>query len=389
MKYFIWALRIIIGCLFIFSGLIKANDPLGLTYKMNEFFEVWHMSYMIKYTLFMSVCMIATEMITGIAMLVGNYFRLYSTLLLLLNIFFLFLTGYALFSGKIKECGCFGDCIKLSPSATFYKDVVLTAVSLVLFIYRYRVFPLFQKAAINFSIVAAMVVFAFGLQWYTLTHLPINWPGAPLNLFHDCLPYKPGNNIWEKMQHAPDATAPIYKTTFVYEKNGIEKTFDETNYPWQDTTWKIVASKTQTVLVKEGTGQPEIHDFSLTDSNNNDQTEAILRAKGYTFIWFLRDPETSKNVNMDRLHNLIAKSAAMHIPFYAACSGDREVCRTYQEVWTMKEVPFMIIDGTVSKTALRTNPGLMLLKDGVVEKKWSYLDYPKDMILENGNLDLK
>jgi triosephosphate isomerase len=79
----------------------------------------------------------------------------------------------------------------------------------------------------------------------------------------------------------------------------------------------------------------------------------------------------------------------MHVPFYAACSADREMCKTYQEVWNMKDVPFMIIDGTVSKTALRTNPGLMLLKDGVVVKKWSYLDYPKDMTLENGNLDLK
>ena len=389
MKYVIWAFRIIIGLLFIFSGLIKANDPLGLTYKMNEFFEVWNMNYMVKYTLFMSVCMIAFEIITGVAMLVGNYFRLYITLLLLLNIFYTFLTGYALYSGKIKECGCFGDCIKLTNSVTFYKDVVLSAMSLVLFIYRYRVFPLFQKAAINASIVGASVIFAFGIQWYTLTHLPLNFPGAPLSLFHDCLPYKPGNNIWEKMQPAKDAISPVYKTTFVYEKNGIQKEFDETNYPWQDSTWKIVANKTKHVLVTEGSGQPEIHDFSLTDANNVDQTEAILTAKGYTFLWFLRDPETSKNVNMDKLHNLIAKAAAMHVPFYAACSADREMCRTYQEVWSMKDVPFMIIDGTVSKTALRTNPGLMLLKDGVVVKKWSYLDYPKDMTLENGNLDLK
>ncbi len=387
MKYIIWTFRIILGLLFIFSGLIKANDPLGLTYKMNEFFEVWNMNYMVKYTEFMSVCMIAFEIITGVAMLVGNYFRFYITLLLLLNIFYTFLTGYALYSGKIKECGCFGDCIKLTNTVTFYKDVVLSLITLVLYIYRYRVFPIFQKAAINASIVGASVIFAFGIQWYTLTHLPINIPSAPLSLFHDCLPYKPGNNLWEKMQPDKDAVAPVYQTTFVYEKNGVKQNFTDKNYPWQDSTWKFVSSKN--VLVKEGSGQPEIHDLTLTDANETDQTESILTAKGYTFLWFLRDPSTFKSNNMDRLKSLAAKAAAMHIPFYVACSADRGICKAFQEAWGMKDIPFLIVDGTVSKTALRTNPGLMLLKDGTVVKKWSYLDYPKDMTLENGNLELK
>src|SRR3954471_6644925 len=104
MKIILWILRIAVGCLFIFSGLVKANDPLGLVYKMNEFFEVWNMNFMLEYTLAMSVLMIAFEIISGVAMLVGNAFRLWVTLLLLLNIFFTFLTGYALYSGKIKEC---------------------------------------------------------------------------------------------------------------------------------------------------------------------------------------------------------------------------------------------------------------------------------------------
>ena len=387
MKYIIWLFRIVIGLLFIFSGLIKANDPMGLTYKMNEFFEVWNMNYMIKYTEFMSVCMIALEMITGVAMLVGNYFRFYVTLLLLLNIFYTFLTGYALYSGKIKECGCFVDCIKLTNTVTFYKDVVLSAMSLFLYIFRYRVFPITHKPAINASIVGASIVFAFGIQWYTLTHLPLNIPSAPLSLFHDCLAYKPGNNIWEKMHPGKDAVAPEYATTMVYEKDGVKKEFTDKNYPWQDTTWHYVTSKT--VTIKEGSGLPEIHDFSLTDANENDQTEAILTAKGYTFLWFLRVTSEAHTNNMTRLKSLIAKAAAMHIPFYVACSADRDICKAFQEAWGMKDVPFMIIDGTVSKTALRTNPGLMLLKDGTIIKKWSYLDYPKDMSLDNGNLELK
>src|ERR1043165_1057155 len=131
MKYILWLFRIVVGLLFIFSGMVKANDPLGLTYKMNEFFEVWGMSFMLDFSLAMSVMMICFEVISGVAMIVGNKFKIYVTLLLLLNVFFTFLTGYALYSGKIKECGCFGACIPLSPHATFYKDVLLTIMSIV------------------------------------------------------------------------------------------------------------------------------------------------------------------------------------------------------------------------------------------------------------------
>ena len=376
MKYLIWLVRIVVGLLFIFSGLIMANDPMALTYKMNEFFEAWDMNYMVSYSFWLSVFMIAFEVICGVAMLVGNYFRMYVTLLFLLSIFFTFLTAYALYSGKIKECGCFGDCIKLSNTATFYKDVVLTILALFLFIFRYRVFPIFDNETINVVIVLVAVMGVFGFEWYTLHHLPVK----------DCLAYKAGTNIYEKMQPAPDAVAPEYSTTFVYEKNGIKKEFTADNYPWKDNTWKFVSSKT--TLVKEGTGQPEIHDFSLTDADDKDRTQEILTAKGYTLLWFLREPEKANMSNIDRLRTLIAKAGAMHIPFYVACSADREMCKTFQEAQNMKDVPFLIIDGTVSKTVIRTNPGLVMLKDGVVVGKWSYLDYPKDMTLENGNMDI-
>ena len=377
MKYLIWTVRIIVGVLFIFSGLVKANDPMALAYKMNEFFEAWDMTFMLAYSFYFSVFMIALEVVCGVAMLVGNAFRLYSTLLLLLSVFFTFLTAYALYSGKIKECGCFGDCIKISNTATFYKDIVLSVLALFLYIFRYRVFPIFHTAYINTSIVLVGAIIVLGFEFYTLHHLPVR----------DCLAYKPGTNINEKMQPAPDAIAPVYATTFVYEKDGVKKDFTAENYPWKDSTWKFVSSKT--TLVKEGTGQPEIHDFSLTDANEKDLTQQILTAKGYTFLWFVREPDIANLANMDRLHNLTAKAAAMHIPFYVACSADREICNTFQAAWGMKDVPFLIIDGTVSKTVIRTNPGLVLLKDGVVINKWSYLDYPKDMTLDNGNLDLK
>jgi len=125
MKLILNIARFIVGVLFIFSGLIKANDPLGLSYKMQEFFEVWGWGFLDNYTLTLSVFMIAFEIIAGVAVLVGWQMKLFSWLLLLLIIFFTFLTGYALFSGKIRECGCFGDCIPLTADQSFMKDLVL------------------------------------------------------------------------------------------------------------------------------------------------------------------------------------------------------------------------------------------------------------------------
>lgn len=367
MKVILWILRIAVGLLFIFSGLVKANDPLGLTYKMNEFFEVWGMNFMLNYSLGLSVCMIAFEIIAGFAMIVGNYFRLYVTLMLLLNIFFTFLTGYALYSGKIKECGCFGDCIKISNTATFYKDIALTGAVLFMWIFRYRVFPIFNKSAINFSIVLLGAFLAIGSQWWVLHHLP----------YHDCLPYKVGNNIWEKMKPEPWATEAEFATSFVYEKNGVKQEFTAENYPWKDPSWKFVSSKS--VEVKPATGQSEIHDFSLTDEDGEDITEDVMTAKGYVYIWFLREPAKAHIDNLDKIKALAKTAAERKIPFYVACSAGRDICETYQEAWNMKDIPFLIIDGTVSKTVMRTNPGLMLLRDGVVQNKWSYKDYPADI----------
>src|SRR3989337_2277460 len=146
MKTIIGISRIIVGVLFIFSGLVKANDPLGLSYKMQEFFEVWGWSFLDNYTLALSVLMIAFEIIAGVAVLVGWQMRLFSWLLLLLIVFFTFLTGYALFSGKIRECGCFGDCLPLQAYQSFIKDIILLILILALIPYRKTIRPLTRRS---------------------------------------------------------------------------------------------------------------------------------------------------------------------------------------------------------------------------------------------------
>lgn len=383
MKYLIWLFRIVLGGLFIFSGIVKANDPMGLAYKMNEIFDVWGMTGLAEYSKALSIGMIAFEIIGGVAIIVGNSFRLFIALMLMLNIFYTFLTYYAWTSGKVKECGCFGDCIKLSNAATFYKDVALTAINLFLWIYRYRVFPIFKTPKYNAIIVGVAAVFAFGAQWYTLHFLPV----------HDCLPYRAGNNLWEKMQPGADYHEAVYDTKLTYEKNGVKKEFtvEEFNSQkiWADPAWKYDTAIS--VLVKEATGQPEIpRDFAITDLKGEDKTEEVLTAKGYTFLWFVREPDKQEaQKNMDRIKNIIAKAGTMNVKFYVLCTAGPDLCKTYQEVWGMKDVTFYTLDGTVSKTAMRTPAGLMLLNDGVVQGKWSYMNYPKDIVLDNGKLSCK
>jgi uncharacterized membrane protein YphA (DoxX/SURF4 family) len=375
MKYFLWVLRIVIGVLFIFSGVVKANDPMGLVYKMNEFYEVLHLGFMEPLSFTIAIVMIAFEIVSGVAVLLGFAFRFFSLLLLLLNLFFTFLTAFALFSGKIKECGCFGACIKISPAATFYKDVLLLIISVILFAYRNRVTDLLPRK-INAALIALATVFAFGIQWYSLVHLPIN----------DCLAYGPGNNILQKMQPGPDYKPAVIKSVFIYQKDGKPQEFTQENYPWKDTTWKFVDRKDK--VISEAVGEPEIHDFILTDSDNNDQTKNILTAKGYAFFWFIREPDKAHTNDMDRVAALAAKAEALHIPFYALCSSDRETMLPYMQKWNLAKVQILTLDHTASKTAMRTNPGLMLIHDGTVVQKWSYKDYPKDMTLQNDKLDL-
>lgn len=376
MKIILWLLRIIVGVLFIFSGLIKANDPMGLSYKMNEFFEVWGMHGMLNWSLGLSVLMIGFEIIAGIGLLLGFAFRLFSFLLLLLTTFFTFLTAYVYLTDKIKECGCFGDCIKISNAETFWKDVILLVFVLVLFAFRKRIQPIFNNK-ISWSLMGIAVLFAFGVQWKTLNYLP----------YIDCLAFKQGNNIWEKMQAPPGSTPDVYKTYMVYEKDGKRQQFDETNYPWQDTTWKFVNS--ESVLVQKGDADPAIKDFVLNDYDGNDLTEAILKEKGYTFFLFIRDVQKASTENIERLQQLLDQCNRQNLPFYILSSSAKSEADAFAAKRKLQGAQWLIIDGTVSKTAMRTNPGLMLLKDGTIQHKWSFKTYPKGTDLQGDHLKLQ
>ncbi len=363
-------IRIFVGVLFIFSGLIKANDPSGLAYKMGEFFEVWAregylpdlMHSLNKYAMLFSITMIAFEIVAGVALIIGYRFRLFAFLILLLTIFFTFLTGYALYSGKIKECGCFGDCIKLQANESFMKDLILLALMLILVFYRNKVKEWFKGIPAHGLILASLII-SIAMQLYVLKHLP----------FKDCLSYRVGNNILNEMTPGENYKPAEFQTILIYEKDGVQKEFTDKNFPWQDSIWKFVDSKSS--IVKEAENPPSILDFAISDYNGQDITQTLLTYPGNVFVLFVKDVKEANTANMAKLRELIASCKSANIPFIAvSASNDIESNKFNSD--NQLDIPFMIIDATVCKTAMRSNPGLMLLKGGTVQGKWSYANYP-------------
>ncbi|MFT3823504.1 MAG: DoxX family protein [Chitinophagaceae bacterium] len=364
MKLLLNISRVIVGVLFIFSGLIKANDPLGLSYKMQEFFEVWGWDFLNNYTLAFSVLMIAFEIIAGVAVLVGWQMRLFSWLLLLLIIFFTFLTGYALFSGKIRECGCFGDCIPLTADQSFMKDLLLLVLIIFLFINRNKLQP-WLKIRSSLVILFFTVIFSFSFQWFVLLHLPVI----------DCLPYKVGNNIPENMKIPPGAIPDSTVITFVYEKAGQQVEFTADKFPddYDDSLYHFV--KRYDKVVRAGNASPKIKDFSLQTFFGNDTTQALLHEDVYQLYLFVKnDYHKGEWVSVLGMLSQVAKKK--NIPRFLVTSLSLDALSEGAPAEFHDFMPLRC-DGTAIKTIARTNPAIYLVKNGTVLAKWSYINADK------------
>jgi len=369
--------RIIVGILFIFSGLVKANDPLGLSYKMKEFFEIWNQgleqgSFFLRnilinlfqffhdHSLSLSVFMIAFEIITGVALLLGWRMRIFSWLLLLLILFFTFLTGYAFYSGKFTNCGCFGDCLPISPKTSFLKDIALTLLIVFLFAYRKSIRPYFSGRT-NFGIMAATTVLSFGFQWYVLSYLP----------FVDCLPFKKGNSIPEKMKMPANATPDSTVITFVYEKEGKKLEFTADKFPsdFKVPPYKFITRYDKTIR-KGKNNEPPIKGFSLRAQSGADSTDIIL-SEPYCFLLFCENFSTPVSYWQKEFEKLWEAANRKNIPVYIVTASINEA------MIALRKTPFSNIqifecDFTAIRTAARTNPCLYLVKKGTVVNKWSY-----------------
>ena len=353
MQTFIKIIRWCVGLLFIFSGLIKANDPLGLSYKMQEFFEVWGMSFFNDYTLALSLVMNTLEIVAGIALLIKFPYKQTLWLLLGLIVFFRFLTGYALFSGKIKTCGCFGDCIPLTPQTSFIKDILLFICIVILLFTQKKV-----KANIHPALGISVLLLATFLVGYgqkqVLTHLPII----------DCLPYKQGNDINEKMILPKGAVADSVMIMMEFEKGGKKYFFDANNFPSNfDSTYVYIDRKE--VVVRKGNGlKAGIGDFTLTTLSGVDTTQNIFKTPIPYVLVFAGYVDSSIPWN-----EMILKLREKYKLIYIVTADKAGATQS------LPGLNVLIGDITMIKTAARVWPTIFVMNGATIMQKITYQDY--------------
>lgn len=375
----LWISRIFVGLLFIFSGLIKANDPKGFGYKLQEYFKVFHMSYLDDYSTWIAIVICALEIILGALLLLGIARNKVAWGLLLLIVFFTFLTFYSAFFEVVTSCGCFGDAIPLTPWQSFIKDLVLLAFIIVIFKYRHQIKPLIGSIFTNNLLAFLIIIFSFGIGVYTVNFLP----------FKDFLPYRVGNNIPEQMRIPEGAQASVYE--HVYElkntKTGETKKMSDKEYMnqkvWEDESWEIVGEP-QSRLVKKG-AEPAIADLLITDLNGSDVTEEIITNPYYNFIIVSTNVTKMSSVDLvalDRINNTI-REIAEDYPVRAVML----TASNHEDVQYISDQLDLVLetfnaDLVPLKSMVRSNPGVLLLQDGTVLAKWSKHTFPKKEELE-------
>ncbi len=358
MKITLTIFRWLVGLLFIFSGLIKANDPLGLSYKMLEFFEAWNWHFLDNYTLAFAFLMNVFEVLAGVAIIIGWRIKLFSWLLLLLIIFFTFLTSYVLFSGKITACGCFGDCVPLTPLQTFEKDIALLLMILLLFFNTGKIKSFFASFK-SFIILAVTVVLVTGIQFYVLRHLP----------FLDCLPYKKGNDLLEQMKIPAGALPDSFAIQYKYTKNGKTVEFGADHFPADfDSTYQYVDRYDR--LVRKGTAEAKIVDLSFQTLSGNDTTQAILHENNRYLLLFVKDFSNADDWK-EQFQIVLKAALKKNIPVYLVTSQAGVASSLFSNVMILK------CDATVIKTAARVTPTYFLMQGALILQKYSYADADK------------
>ena len=365
----IWtnACRFLLAAVFIFSGFVKAVDPLGIQYKIQDYLEVfgWVASVPAFLPFLASVLQAMVEFCLGVYLLFGIRRRMTTLFVVLIMGVMTPLTLWLALSNPISDCGCFGDAVTLTNWETFGKNVLLLIAAVSVFKWGNRITPLVTK---RFDWLVAMYTFLYisGMTLYCYRELPV----------FDFRPYHIGADIRKGMEIPEGEKPTVYETRFILQKDGVEKEFTLENYP--DSTWTFVDSKT---MVKEQGYEPPIHDFSIIrQEDGEDITDEVLDDDNYTFLLVAHQLSQADDSTIDLINELYDYSVEHGYQFYCLTSSPDSDIEDWQER-TGAEYPFCLMDDITLKTMIRSNPGLMLLKNGVVINKWSVNSLPDEYVL--------
>jgi uncharacterized membrane protein YphA (DoxX/SURF4 family) len=356
--------RIFVALVFIFSGFVKAVDPLGSTYKFADYFRAFGMEWAEPLAFVLAIVLSGAEFLIGVGLLFNVLTKLFSWLALLFMAFFTPLTLILALYNPVSDCGCFGDALVLTNWQTFGKNIIILIPTLILFFTRKQSHCHFTKL-VQWSVTGIFAFLITGISIYCYNHLPLI----------DFLPYKVGTYIPDKMKFPENAQPDVYETIFYYKnlKTGEVKEFDQNNYPWQDTlNWKWQDSKS--VLVKEGY-HPPIHDFLIESPENGDITDIVLNDDTCTFLLVAYNINKTSKKNIEAAKNLDKFCKENRYRFYMlTASSDVDIQKFQTSVGS--SFNFCFTDETTLKTMVRANPGLLLLKKGTILGKWHSNDIP-------------
>jgi uncharacterized membrane protein YphA (DoxX/SURF4 family) len=357
--------RLFVGILFIISGLIKLNDPLGFSFKLDEYFSepVFNMPFFVPYSLAIALFLVILEVVLGVMLLIGYKSKLTIWLLLLLIIQFTFLTFYSAYFDVVKDCGCFGDALHLTPWQSFSKDIVLLFFILILFFNKKLIKPLFANRTQNLLVIASIVLCSF-MGYWVLNHLPLK----------DFRPYKVGTNIRTSMEIPDNAPKSVVEMIFIYKVNGVDKEFTEKDLMSLPAGATFVDRKDK--IIVQGY-QPPIHDFKL-ELNGEDQTQSIL-SKEKSLLIVAYDLEKANPEAMQKLDKTYKDATAKGYYVAVLTGSSSDIVESTKKKYGFN-FDVLFCDATALKTIERANPSFVILNYGTIIQKVHYNDI-NDLIL--------
>ena len=349
--------RVLLSLVLIVSGFVKAVDPIGSMYKMGEYAAAFSFENLSSdWLMFFAVSQAAVEFMLGVFILVGVYRRFTTAVTPALMLFFTKLTAFIYASDNIDDCGCFGEAVTMSNGETLLKNVVLLVLSLPLFFGR-KLLVARVSARCRWMVTIFSLFYIGAVMIISFNHLPVI----------DFGDYAVGTDLRSLTQGTPDK----YNVIYVYERGNERCELPEGELP--DSTWTCVSSRAE--LAEKGT-EPAVKDFLVYDwEYDYDATEEILADTGYVCLVLVEKMESASLSRVDKINDLYDHCCEREIPFFVTTSSGAEEI----ELWckrTGAEYPVYFTDGNALKRMIRANPGMILLKDGVIVGKWDVSDLP-------------
>lgn len=353
--------RIFVGLVFIFSGFVKAIDPLGTNYKFVDYFTAFGMTWLAPTAFTLAILMNTAEFVIGLSFFFNVKIKLTSWFAMIFMVFFTILTFILAIDNPVHDCGCFGDALILTNWQTFYKNLIIIVPTIIVFYNRKKFDTVLSKMG-EWMLTGVFVILVVGLSMYCYMHLPL------MNF----RPYKIGVHIPDKMIYPDGAPKDEYKSVLTYKKGNITKeyTLEETSN--LDSTWEWVS--TDNKLIKKGY-VPPIHDFSIQNKEAVDITDSILNYDSFTFLLAVYDVNIASTSDSKRINELADYCTKNNYKFLClTSSGDTDIKNWVAKVNAKYE--FCTTDAITLKTMIRANPGLVLLKHGTILGKWNHRDIP-------------